>query len=104
MDKFESKVRLVLSNLEEQGIIASKPAKENEEFFDPMTFDTEEVLSEKKTKWMDIFQRCPDFADHVLAIYNDMGENGIKEFDKFILDAINLSYTDEGSNFCKDKE
>lgn len=85
MDKFEGKVRSALDKLEEEGKIESKPV-EDEGLIYPMAFDSEEDLNEKKEKWMDIFQRCPDLSDRILSIYEKNGEEAMKILDKFICD------------------
>ncbi len=56
---------------------------------DAMAFDTEEALNEKKEKWMDIFQRCPDFANEVIGIFTSKGEDGVNElYYKFITQTV----------------
>lgn len=59
---------------------ASEINKKNEELIDPMACEASpEDLEAKKKKWMDIFQRCPDFANWILEIYEGVGSAGLDD-------------------------
>ena len=103
MDKFEGKVLSTLDKLETEGKIESKPV-EDEGLIDPMAFDSEEDLNAKKEKWMDIFQRCPDLSNRILELFANIGEEGMKIFDKFIADKFDEYYKPFKEFFSEEKK
>ena len=55
---------------------------------DPMIFETEEELKEKKEKWNDIFNRCPDFSNLIIDLFNNKGEEGISSLYNLIAETV----------------
>ena len=70
---------------------------------DAMVFDTEENLNDKKEKWMDIFYRCPDLSNRILALFADISEEGMKILDKFIADKFSEYYKPFKEFFSEEK-
>ena len=54
MDNFEAKVNAVVSNLKNEGQIASTDVKNSQGLIDPMLFESDEAAMDfKKQAWMD---------------------------------------------------
>ena len=66
---------------------------------DAMVFDTKEDLDKKKKDWDSIFLTCPDLSDRILAIQSDLGEEGLKLLNEFIVDGFSDYYkSSKGDN------
>lgn len=64
---------------------SAKPVSE-----DPMVFETEEGLKKKKEEWSDIFNRCPDFSNLIIDLFNSKGEEGINSLYNFIVETVKI--------------
>lgn len=78
--------------------------KKTEVLEDAMAFDTEENLNEKKEKWIDIFQRCPDLSNRILSIYEKNGEEAMGILNKFIADKFDEYAKPFKEFFSEDEE
>ena len=76
MDKFEGKVLNAIDKLEDEGKIIGLE--------DPMAFDTEASLEKKEAIWMEIFLRCPDFANYITEMYTVGGEKAIAKLHDYL--------------------
>lgn len=78
--------------LEKYTVDITEPSSEIEESGpvseDPMVFETEEGLKKKKEEWNDIFNRCPDFSNLIIDLFNNKGEEGISSLYNFIVETV----------------
>lgn len=62
---------------------------DEKKMIDPMAFDTEEGLEKKKETWNDIFQRCPDFTDLIIKLFEEHdGEETINSLTSSIKESL----------------
>ena len=54
-----------------------------------MVFEDEKALQNKRKIWDDIFMSSPDLSDRIIAIKNDIGFDGLKLLNDFIVDGFN---------------
>lgn len=76
---------------------------EKETLTEGMVIESKESLLKKREKWLDIFERCPDLSDRIINIFNDIGEDGMKYLDEFIMNGFSDYYV-SATNADKDSE
>lgn len=70
----------------------NKENLEKETLTEGMIIESKESLLKKREKWLGIFERCPELSDRIINIFNDIGEDGMRHLDEFIMNGFSDYY------------